>query len=154
MTEVAETFGNRVRTRVCGLCFDQDKILLIKHNMGDYVIWSPPGGGIHFGEPAHTALRREFLEETGLTVEPGALTIFHEHISQPFHAIELFFNIESWRGTLRKGKELELSKNIIEEVKFFSGQELQNINPPELHPILKNCTNPRDILEKKGYHHL
>jgi 8-oxo-dGTP diphosphatase len=149
MTEVEQTFGNKVRIRVCGLCFEGDKILLVKHNMGEYKLWSPPGGGVLFGESIHDTLKREFLEETNLSVEVGDLITLHEHIIKPFHAIELFFNIPKWHGKLSPGNEPELSQNIIEEVKFFDSQELQILNSDELHPIIKNCINPRDILVKK-----
>ncbi len=33
--------------------------------------WSVPGGVLELGEKLHDAVRREVLEETGLTVEPG-----------------------------------------------------------------------------------
>jgi 8-oxo-dGTP diphosphatase len=35
--------------------------------------WSVPGGVLELGEKLHDAVRREVLEETGLTVEPGAV---------------------------------------------------------------------------------
>lgn len=149
MTQVEQIFGNKVRIRVCGLCFEDDKILLVRHNMGAYKLWSPPGGGVLFGESTRDTLKREFLEETNLSVEVGELITIHEHIVEPFHAIELFFNIPEWHGKLTLGKEPELSKNIIEEVKFFDSQELNLLNSEELHPIIKNCINPRDILVKK-----
>ena len=35
--------------------------------------WSVPGGAVELGEPIASAVRREVLEETGLTVEVGPL---------------------------------------------------------------------------------
>jgi ADP-ribose pyrophosphatase YjhB (NUDIX family) len=50
------------------------RLLLIKrgHEPGAG-LWSLPGGRIEAGETDAEALVREMLEETGLTVEPGAL---------------------------------------------------------------------------------
>lgn len=36
--------------------------------------WEPPGGGLELDEAITTGLRHEALEETGLDVEPVALT--------------------------------------------------------------------------------
>ena len=151
MGTVESVFGNKVRVRVCGLCYDKDKILLVKHNMGSYFLWIPPVGGLKFGETLSAGLIREFKEETGLDVTPGELLFINEHIKLPYHAIELFYNIVHWEGELRKGIETEMtSKDIIEEVKFLSAEELNMLEQKDLHTILKNCTNPRDILAIRG----
>lgn len=152
MNTVESVFGDKVRVRVCGICFDdRNNILLVKHNMADYNLWSPPGGGVKLGETLYEGLIREFKEETGLLVTPGELLFVNEFIQSPYHAIELFFNIVHWEGDVNKGIEPEIaSADIIEEVKFISGEELEAIEQEELHKILKNCTNPRDILAFRG----
>ena len=151
MDTVESVFGNKVRVRVCGLCYKEDKILLVKHNLGSYNLWNPPGGGVNFEESLEEGLVREFEEETGLSITPGKLLFVNEHIKFPYHAIEIFFNIAHWEGILKKGTETEMhSKDIIEEVKFVSPEELKKIKKDELHKILKNCIYPRDILAIRG----
>ena len=96
--EIAQIYGNRVRLRVCGLCWQGDSLLLIMHKMGSNDFWAPPGGGVEYGEPIEDALKREFLEETGLTV---AIEKFHfgcEFIKAPLHAVELFFQVKKVAG--------------------------------------------------------
>ncbi len=51
------------------LCLDaEDRLLLLQWRdpSDGHVLWEPPGGGLEPGEDAHTAVLREWAEETGL----------------------------------------------------------------------------------------
>jgi len=51
---------------VQGVVIDGDRVLLsVRHDLHG---WELPGGNLHVGEPAETAMCREILEETGLEV--------------------------------------------------------------------------------------
>lgn len=56
--------------RVYGLLFDTEHRLLVSDEFirGNYFT-KLPGGGLEFGEGTRDCLRREFMEETGLSVE-------------------------------------------------------------------------------------
>lgn len=43
-----------------------DRILLVRFQFPDRVVWATPGGGIHDGETDEAAIRRELAEEAGL----------------------------------------------------------------------------------------
>ena len=57
-----------MKQSVAGVIFNQDRsqVLLIKRR--DVNIWVIPGGGVDEGELPESAIVREFMEETGLTV--------------------------------------------------------------------------------------
>ncbi|HXG75625.1 MAG TPA: NUDIX domain-containing protein [Gaiellaceae bacterium] len=57
----------RLRPAVRALVVDErDRVLLVRFDFGDRVVWATPGGGIEPGESDEHALRRELAEEAGL----------------------------------------------------------------------------------------
>jgi 8-oxo-dGTP diphosphatase len=151
--QVHKIFGNKVRLRVCGICINNDGILLVNHRgltQGDF--WAPPGGGINFGETAHECLEREFAEETGLHVSVGDFLFACEFIDKPLHAIELFFSVTPLMGKLKNGSDPEMGVNqIIEEVKYFSWKDIELIKKGELHGIFNYLTDRSKIDCLRGY---
>ena len=149
---VGKVFGNRVRVRVSGLLFREEKLLLIKHRMDDYELWAPPGGGVEFGESIEATLVREFREETGIVIEVKGFLFLTEHINPPLHAIELFYHVTSNNTEIIPGIEPEIEdQNILQEFRFTGTRELKEIDPNELHLALKSCTNPIELLDKRGH---
>ena len=152
MKSIKEAFGNKVRVRVCGLCFKDEAILLIKHNIDGQILWAPPGGGLDFGESIEHTLIREFKEETSLDVIPGDFLFFDEFIKTPLHALELFYKIESYTGQISSGHDPEIPGNkIIEDVGFFSRSQIKLMPQEQLHGILKICNSPLDLLQIQGH---
>lgn len=105
-------YGNRLRVRVCGICIEDGKILLVNHRgvISSQDVWLPPGGGLEAGETITACLEREFLEETGLVIEVEKFLFKREFIHLPLHAIELFFQVKVQSGELRKGTDPELDE--------------------------------------------
>lgn len=57
----------RLRLATRAIVLDpEDRILLVRFDFGDRVVWATPGGGIEEGETDERAIRRELLEEAGL----------------------------------------------------------------------------------------
>lgn len=152
--EIVAAFGNRVRVRVCGICIREGKILLIKHkNIGEYgYLWSPPGGGLKFGETLLECLQREFLEETNLRIRVKKFLFAHEFLKLPLHAVELFFEVEIAEGLMSLGTDPEMQKanQILEDIAFFDYQTLVREPKPCLHQILQNIQTVEEILSLKG----
>ena len=58
-----------------------ERILLVRFDFGDRVVWATPGGGIEDGESDEHALRRELAEEAGLEAfELGAHVWTRTHL--------------------------------------------------------------------------
>ncbi|MGO9027135.1 MAG: NUDIX hydrolase [Acidimicrobiales bacterium] len=99
----------RQRVAVYGICEDADgRVLLVRAAAFLTVAgeWFLPGGGIDHGEDPVTALRREFVEETGLDVEVGGLRgalsdVFTVPDGTSLHTIRLVYGIDGYTGTLR-----------------------------------------------------
>jgi 8-oxo-dGTP diphosphatase len=150
--EVLNVFGNKVRVRVCGILTEKETILLVNHrglNKTGF-FWSPPGGGIQFGESAQESLQREFREETGLEIEVLDFVCVHEYISHALQAIELFFRVRPTGGKIVTGADPELKQQIIREVKFMTMQEIQTYQPAEVHNLFAYCKNLADIYRLQG----
>jgi 8-oxo-dGTP diphosphatase len=64
---------------------DQGRALAIRrHDNGD---WEPPGGVLELSESITAGLVREVEEETGLLVEPGALTGVYKNVARGIVAL-------------------------------------------------------------------
>jgi len=152
MKSAKTIFGGKIRCRVSGLCFKGEKILLVKHNIDGNELYSPPGGAVEFGEPMHMALLREFKEETNLEIEIGDQIFISEYINPPLHAIEIFYKINTWRGKPCIGTDPEMGDNkFILDVDFYSKEQIKGIANKNLHHILHNCNNPRELLAFSGF---
>jgi len=80
---------------------DHGRALLIQR--ADNGRWEPPGGVLELGETIHDGLRREVREETGLDVEPVALTGVYKNM--PRGIIALVFRCKITGGTLATSSE-------------------------------------------------
>ena len=152
---VRATFGDRLRTRVCGLCFSGDDLLLVRHRgLGPKgYLYTPPGGGMHYGETAAEALIREFLEETGLQISIREFLFIYEYCSPPLHALELFFLVESIGGVLRTGHDPEVAatEQLIEKVQFMSPEAIRREQGKQMHEMINRYPSRLALLSQRGY---
>ncbi|AKP50308.1 NUDIX domain-containing protein [Cyclobacterium amurskyense] len=152
--DIIENFGNRLRTRVNGILIQDNKLLMVKHRMHtNHSFWNVPGGGMKFGQDAKENLKREFLEETGLNIAVNDYLFVHEFLEPPLHAIELFFEVSQTSGKLVVGidPELETNKQVIEEVKFLSIEEIKKIPSEKKHALFGRINSLNDVRIWKGY---
>lgn len=149
--EFTNTYGRRIRVRVCGLLFDNERILLVNHRLPDRAAWwAPPGGGVEFGEPLDHALQREFKEETGLQVTSGPFAFGCEYRDEELHAIELFFRVMHTGGTLTTGEDPELP--LIADARFMNAAEWTSLADEHKHALLKLAGNVEQLQQLKGFY--
>lgn len=151
---IQNVYGNKVRTRICGVCIDHDAILMVNHKgLSNGSFWAPPGGAIEYNESCHQALEREFKEETNLSVSVQEFLFVCEFIESPLHAIELFFEVKLLGGELKRGEDPEMNSadQIITDVQFFPWQKIREMPAKELHGIFKYAPDPCEIRDLRGY---
>jgi 8-oxo-dGTP diphosphatase len=152
---VKQQYGNYLRVRVCGVCIENDHILMVGHTgvREGVVFWCPPGGGVNYGENSRQALVREFKEETGLDIEVGQLLFVHEHLHEPLHAIELFFEVKILGGKMTLGYDPEMTddQQIIHDLQWLDWHEIEKKIPKEVHQAFGFCENLSQLRALNGY---
>jgi len=138
--EIINQYGNHTRIRVCGVCIEQGKILLLNHigirENADF--WCPPGGGLQFGETIEDCLKREFQEETNTEISVGKFLTINEFINPPLHAIELFYEVKIMSGVAKKGIDPEMEEQIISDLRWFDLEETKGLSA---HKIIEKLGN-------------
>jgi 8-oxo-dGTP diphosphatase len=153
---ILEAFGNKLRVRICGICLNstRDAVLMVRHHsigQGKH-FWAPPGGGLQYGETTLEALKREFLEETGLQVAVEDFLFVHEFLREPLHGIELFFAVKPIGGVLAKGSDPEMKpdEQIIDQLAFLSFDKIQQQPPGTVHNLFSHCHDIPSLLAMRG----
>ncbi|MFI6910482.1 NUDIX hydrolase [Nonomuraea sp. NPDC050394] len=80
---------------------DQQRALLVQRRDNGH--WEAPGGVLELNEDVESGLRREVREETGLEIEPEALTGVYKNMARGI--IALVFRCHAVGGTLSANDE-------------------------------------------------
>lgn len=152
-------YGNKIRIRVCGICHDEKGRLLVVNMKGissdfeqNKSFFAPVGGGIELGETAAEALKREFLEETGLEIDIDYFMCVYEYVNLPIHAVELFFAVRAIGGTLKIGIDPEQGlEQIIISVDYLDYSQILQLPVEQRHGIFKYASSIENLKKLQGY---
>ena len=93
--------------RIYGVLRRGARVLLARSVFGERVFVNFPGGGVELGEAPGAALRREFREETGLSVRPTRILHSSQgrHLStqRPMQIVSAYWLVRRVSGRLRLG---------------------------------------------------
>lgn len=83
------------RIAVRGIIFKDGKLFAMRHISGqsEADFWSTPGGGLDEGESLRDGLRREMIEETGITPAIGRLLYIQQYADGDREFLEFFYHI-------------------------------------------------------------
>ena len=123
-----ETNNTNWGQSVAGVVIRDGKVLLARHTYGNGKgLLIIPGGYVNIGETPEDALKREFMEETGIQVEPDGI-------------IGIRFNMHDWyivfRASYISGKEKSDNDENSEVVWMNTDEALTRDDVHELTKIL------------------
>lgn len=132
---IPEILTGHVRVRVGALVFDDPDhpaaVLLAEHSglWETQPFWTPPGGGVEFGEGLAEALIREVLEETGVDIEVGPLCYVLDFVRQPLHAVSFYFACRAVNlDAAQLGTDPELGdRPLLQSVRVVGFDELSSL---------------------------
>jgi len=129
---------------VSGALFKDSKLLVLKRTLDKKFlpgVWEIPGGKVHWGEDLNAALKREFMEETGLEIKSlrpfnvwSYLPIKFQHsASTEKFCIEVDFLVN-----VKNSDKIQLSPEEHSEFKWIEkGEPLEPCTPEMLKVIEK-----------------
>lgn len=116
-----------------GVLVARGRVLLCRSVRHDYLYL--PGGHVEFSESAHSALRREFVEESGLDIRVGPLLLVSEGTfhtkKRSHHELNLVFHVERAGG---KDQAWGAIKSLEPEI-AFDWVELAAIPDMDVRPL-------------------
>ena len=94
------------RVSAYGIYLKDGKVLMVQDKNSE--AWEFPGGGLDNDETEEEGLIREFLEETGLNIDPERIKFFSKHdgyfystaFNQAWHSLRNFYFVDVVGGEL------------------------------------------------------
>jgi 8-oxo-dGTP diphosphatase len=119
---------------------EKGEVLLLRtHWRSD--TWEMPGGNVELGEPLDQAVRREFLEETGIAIQPIGITGVYMNTTK--QVLTVCFKAQYVSG------EIHIQEDEILEAKFIKINESnigEYVTRPQQRTRLLDAMNARSFV--------
>ena len=113
-----------------------DEVLLVRDNK-DATIWDFPGGKINIGESIESGLKREVMEELGISINVDSL-IYSEQVLHKGEGVKYLF-ITLSATLVDPGASFNLQSEEIGEAKWITKDTFNKIE------LYENCVKPLKI---------
>lgn len=139
------------RVAVRAVLLHNDRLLLVNAWADPKrTLWCAPGGGVEAGQSLPDNLRREVMEETGLTIQVDAPCLVNEfhNPDNGFHQIEVFFRCRLLAGEI--SPDWEDPEKIVTKRRWFTRDEvaLTWLKPSRLPDVAWGSGFDYDPLER------
>lgn len=117
----------RWRVSAYGVLVENNQILLLKNALTKSELFLP-GGEVEINEDIPQAIKREFVEEVGISVEVDSMIYYRESFFKgprqgAFHSIQLFFNVKKIKAI----KNTVTDKHV-RDVQWYSLNQLSSLS--------------------------
>jgi ADP-ribose pyrophosphatase YjhB (NUDIX family) len=113
----------------------RNELLLAHHVYRSGIVWGLPGGGVQHGESLEHAMRREVLEETGLSVEVSGLLQVSLDARRPLLNCYFLCTVEGTPQPLANGELFEAG--------FYSLNALPGAIDPDQRAVVQRALRVR-----------
>ena len=134
-----------IRSAAKAIIVEDGHLLTVKMRDPEGIWYALPGGGQHWAEPLHEALRRECLEELGVEIEIGPLRFVRDYIADNHefadedsgqHGVELMFVCKIVRGEPGRGTDPDPGQLGLEWLPVDTLEE-HRLYPKSLRPLVR-----------------
>ncbi len=115
----------RLATRA--IILHENKLLLVNAWKGRSHLWCAPGGGVEDHQSLPENLKREVMEECGLTIDVGPACLINEFHDPggTFHQVDVYFRCTLVRGTLRD--DWQDPEGVVSHRRWVSREEMGSL---------------------------
>jgi 8-oxo-dGTP diphosphatase len=109
-----------------------DKLLAVRHSKSD-IHWALPGGRLERGEDVVTCMRRELVEELGVSPELGKLLYVYNFADRHGNStVEFFFEIKNGGSYLDCEKLNRTHQFELADIRWVSGGDAIDLLPARI----------------------